>query len=129
MDFGECFMKFEEFYKLFQSALNIAIKNAEDQLQRALPSNLMVVLHGAGHSGDLMDSLTAAKALYLGETKFYRIIDVSVIKVSGSMCTLFVRASSHAPASFDKTWNNPPGSGPFKQLFSTKIEIEDLGKE
>ena len=121
-------MTFKEFNRLFQGALQIAIKNAEEQLQRKLSENLKVVLHGAGHSGDLMDPLKAAEILYLGEEKFYRIIDVAVIKVGKHENTIFVRASSHTPSTFEKTWNDPPGSGPFKQLISLKIEIDESDK-
>ena len=120
-------MSFDEFYQLFQNALHTAIKNAEKQLHRKLPSGVKIVLHGAGHSGDLMDPLAAAKKVYIGEDRFYRIIDVSVIEVSirKKECTIFVRASSHAPSGFDQTWNNPPGNGPFKQLIAKEIKIED----
>jgi hypothetical protein len=122
-------MPFEEFYKLFQNALQTAIKNAEEQLHRKIPTDVKILLHGAGYSGELMDLLAAAKKLYLGEEIFYKIIDVSVIKVSKLNTTLFVRASSHTPSTFDKTWNNPPGSGPFKQLISDKIEVENSEKD
>lgn len=119
-------MTFEEFNNLFQNALNIAIKNAEEQLHRKLPSNdVQIILHGAGYSGAILDPLTVAKNLYIGKDKFYRIIDVSVIKISSKLVTIFVRASSHSPGTFDQTWNDPPGSGPFKQLIAQEIEIED----
>jgi hypothetical protein len=117
-------MTLDEFAKLFQDALNTALKNAEERLHRKLPPDLKVMLHGAGHSGDLLDPVAATKALYLGEDKFYRIIDVSVIRVSAKGTTVFVRASSHRPGSFEQTWNNPPGSGPFKQLIAKDIEVE-----
>jgi len=56
---------------------------------------------------------------------YHRIIDVAVIKVSRNENTIFMRASDHTPSTFDKTWNNPPGSGPFKQLISQKIEFDE----
>ncbi len=118
-------MSFDEFYRLFQKALEIAAINAEKQLHRKLPTNTTISLHGAGHSGYLMDPLNAAKKLYLGEEKFYRIIDVSVIKVTLKESVVFIRASSHMPSTFDETWNDPPGSGPFKQLITKEIDIED----
>lgn len=118
-------MAFEEFYKLFQVALQTAITNAEEQTHRKLPTDIAIALHGAGHSGDLMNPLAAAKNLYLGDKIFYRIIDISVLKVNKLKTTLFVRASSHTPSTFDQTWNNPPGNGPFKQLLSNEIKIDD----
>lgn len=121
----------DEFRNLFQDALMTAVENAEERLHRKLPKNIRIVLHGAGHSGTLMDPLAAADASYLGDNKFYRIIDVSVIKVSTELTTIFVRASSHTPGPFEQTWNTPLGSGPFKQLVAKEIEIEqhdDLSK-
>ena len=118
-------MTFDEFYRLLTQALDEAVKTAEQQLHRKLPANSKVVLHGAGHRGDEMDSLAAAKILYLGNDRFYRIIDVAVIKVGKTENTIFVRASAHSPSTFDKTWNNPPGMGPFKQLVSQKIQVNE----
>lgn len=118
-------MTFDEYNKLFQRELQAAIKNAEERLHRELPLEVKIVLHGAGHSGDLMDALTAARELYLGEDRFYRIIDLCVIKVSKKETTIFVRASSHTPGTFEQTWNNPAGNGPFKQLIPREIVNED----
>jgi hypothetical protein len=56
---------------------------------------------------------------------FNPIIDVAVIKVSHDEVTVFVRPSGYAPRSFEETWNDPPGSGPFKQLLAGKIELLD----
>jgi hypothetical protein len=121
-------MTFEEFNNLFVRALQTAVKNAEELLHRQIPSNLEIILHGAGHSGEVMNALAAAETLYLGEEKFFRIIDVSVFKVSRNKTTIFVRASSHAPSTMERTWNDPPGSGPFKQLIPTEIKVEDLAE-
>ena len=117
-------MSFEEFNNLFQNALNIAIKNAEEKLSFKLPSKMNITLHGAGYSGDILDSNKVAKQLYLGEKKFYRIIDIAVVRVSKMECTIFVRVSSHTPGEFHETWNTPPGSGSFKQILSEEILIE-----
>src|SRR6266508_326881 len=116
-------MTFEEFNMLFQEALHTAVKNAEEQLHKKIPLTMEIVLHGAGHSGDVMDPFTAAKELYLGEEKFYRIIDVSVVKVSKKKSTIFVRVSAHTPGTLNQTWNNPPGNGPFKQLIAKEIKV------
>ena len=63
--------------------------------------------------------------LYLGTDRFYRIIDVAVIEVGKGHTTVFVRASDHKPASFEQTWNDPPGSGPFKQLIADSIKVSE----
>jgi hypothetical protein len=118
-------MSFEKFYGLFHNALLAAVKSAEEQLHRELPQKVKIELHGAGRSGDLVAPVIAAQQLYLGEEIFYRIIDVAVIKVSKTECTVFVRPSAHTPGAFNQTWNKPPGSGPFKQLFAEKIVVEE----
>jgi hypothetical protein len=114
----------EEFGRLFESALDAAAAHAEASLNRKIPRHFRISLHGAGHIGErVMDVKGAADALYLGENRFYRIIDVSVVEVSGDMSTVFVRASAHQPGSFQETWNNPPGSGPFKQIWAQEIKV------
>ena len=37
---------------------------------------------------------------------------------------IFARVSGHAPGSFDQTWNEPPGTGPFKQLIAEHIRVD-----
>jgi hypothetical protein len=61
--------------------------------------------------------------LYLGEGRFYRIIDVAVIEIAEDYTICFVRASDHAPGTFEQTWNSPAGSGPFKQLIAKEIRV------
>jgi hypothetical protein len=118
-------MSFGEFYELFESALSIAVGNAEKRLHQRLPHEIIVELHGAGNTGKLMDPFQAAKVLYLGEDRYYRVIDIALIKVNKRESIVFVRASSHSPGTFAQTWNNPHGSGPFKQIMATEIEIEE----
>jgi hypothetical protein len=112
-----------EFKQRFNDALELAAVSAEQRLGKKVCRNFRVRLYGAGHSGDLLDPAEAVDSLYLGENKFYRIIDVSIIEVGSGFSTVFVRASSHKPASFERTWNNPPGSGPFKQLIAERIKV------
>jgi hypothetical protein len=106
----------QEFGRLFQSALDAAALDTEAKLGRQLPHRFRIRLFGAGHSGDLLSPESALDALYLGEHRFYRVIDVGTIEVGDECLTIFVRASAHTPGSFEQTWNDPPGSGPFKQL-------------
>jgi hypothetical protein len=116
----------EEFRQLFEAALETAAKNAEQQLGQSIPHWYRVQLHGAKHAGDVMTIDAAVHALYLGEDRFYRIIDVAITGVSRQFSTAFVRASAHKPSSFEDTWNEPPGSGPFKQLIAEEITITSL---
>src|SRR3954454_649096 len=113
----------EEFQGLFEAALEIAATNAEHKLGHKVPKDFQCLVHGAGHSGELMNLTTSVNSLYLGADRFYRIIDVAVIEVSEHTTTVFVRASAHPPGSFEQTWNTPPGSGPFKQLIAKEIKI------
>jgi hypothetical protein len=115
----------DEFRKLFDHALATAIANAEQRLQHAIPANVQIMLHGAEHRGDLLSPSEAAEALYLGEDIFYVVIDVMVIAFSAQSTQVFMAASGHEPRSFDQTWNDPPGSGPFKQVMAKEINFID----
>lgn len=92
-------------------------------MNRPVPNDLQISLHGAGHAGDLLSPSEALDELFPDENKFYRIIDVAVIAVSDQFTRVFVRASGHEPGSFEQTWNDPPGSGPFKQIISKEIKL------
>jgi hypothetical protein len=52
--------------------------------------------------------------LWLSEDRFYRIVDLIVAEVATSTTWIWARESGHEPSSFEKTWNQPPGVGPFK---------------
>ncbi len=119
-------MNREEFRDLFTSALDEAFKNAERLLGISLSDNVKIELYGAGHSGDIVDLETATDSLFLGENLFFVVIDVSVIKISSDSTIIWVAASGHPPVPFEKTWNDPPGRGPFKQVFAL---IEDTGDQ
>jgi hypothetical protein len=116
-------MNEDEFAQLFRDALEKATADAEARLGRSLPRSYTILLHGAGHSGATMPIEQAAQVLYLGPECFYRIIDIALTKVVQDSCVVFVRVSGHAPGSWLDTWNDPPGSGPFKQLIAQDIEV------
>jgi hypothetical protein len=65
----------------------------------------------------------AFEKIYLGPDRFYRIIDVAVRRVSEDVCTVFVGISGHAPGPLNQTWNQPPGSGPFKQVLADVVKV------
>lgn len=106
----------EEFGHLFEMALDAATRDTEATLKRSVPRRFVISLHGAGYAGDRMDPSEALAILYLGEDRYYRIIDVATIEVGDATLTIFVRVSDHQPGSFEQTWNDPAGNGPFKQL-------------
>jgi hypothetical protein len=113
----------DEFRQFFESALDTAARNADELLSQSVPRNFKILLHGAGHSGDLLDAAAAVDALYLGRDIFYLIIDFAIVEVHTQFTVVFVRASGHTPGPFDQTWNDPPGSGPFKQIFARDIRV------
>ena len=113
-----------EFFELFGSALGSAAEQAERTLGHSIPRDFTIELHGAGCSGKLLSIADAFDRLFLGEDTFYRIIDVSVIAISPTQTTIFVRPSSHQPSTFDNTWNQPIGSGPFKQIYAEHIRVD-----
>lgn len=113
-----------EFLSLFENALELAAKNAETFLGYAVPRTFEIEFHGLSSSSRLLSKESAFDKLYLGPDKFYRLIDISVRKISDQVCTVFLRISGHSPSAFDQTWNQPIGSGPFKQLLATQIEVE-----
>ena len=63
----------------------------------------------------------ALSELFVSEDAFYLIIDMVAVEVSATTTWVWVRESGHHPGPFEKTWNNPPGSGPFKQLAVERI--------
>lgn len=113
-----------EFRTLFEDALELAAVNAEKKLGRKVPRNFKIVFFGGGHSGALLDPNSALDILYLGEDLFYRIVDISVKEVDKVSTRVYVRVSQHKPSEFSQTWNDPPGSGPFKQLIAENIKCE-----
>jgi hypothetical protein len=113
----------DDFKLLFDKALATAIASAEQQLQRPIPHDVEILLHGARHSGELLSPSEALGELYLGEDEFYLVIDVAVIAVSNHLTRVIMIASGHAPGPFEQTWNDPPGSGPFKQVISKEIGL------
>lgn len=118
-------MNKEEFKKLFVRSLEIAAHNAEEFLGFKVSRNFKILLYGAGHSGLIITPNKALDVLYLGQDKFFRIVDLSVTEASKNYTTVFLRVSSHEPSNFDSTWNDPKGSGPFKQLIPIEIKITE----
>ena len=75
--------------------------------------------------GEILETLrkeAVIDEIYLGPDQFYRVIDVAVRRVDAEGCTVFMAISGHAPCAFEQTWNQPPGSGPFKQVIASIIE-------
>ena len=65
----------------------------------------------------------AVEEVYLGPDRFYQVIDVAVRRVSKDACTVFMGVSGHPPGSLNQTWNQPHGSGPFKQVVADEVKV------
>jgi hypothetical protein len=114
----------EEFKALFERALDIAAENAEKELGRPVPRSFEIELHGGRHPHPrIVKKDDAFEAIYLGPDRFFRVIDISVMRVSNDVSTVYMVVSAHEPSTWDRTWNQPPGSGPFKQVFAAKIAV------
>jgi hypothetical protein len=109
-----------EFRALFLRALNIAADNAEAKLVEPVPRVFLIELHGAGCSGRIVDVDAAVDRLYLGNDRFYRVIDVAVTKILPGETLIFTRMSGHPPAGFERTFD-PSGLGPFKQILAEHV--------
>ena len=110
-----------EFRALFLRALDVAADNAERKLAELIPHAFLIELHAPGIPGSIVRVDDALDSIYLGSDRFYRIIDVAVRKLLPEHTVIFVRASGHAPAGFDQTWN-ASDLGPFKQMLAEHLE-------
>jgi len=111
----------QDFQQLFEKNLELSAVDAEKKLGRKISYNFRFVLYGANCSGEVMEIKDCIDKLYLGEDRFYRIIDLSVIEVGTTYSKVFVRVSGHTPSRFVETWNIPSGNGPFRRLIAEEI--------
>ena len=109
-----------EFRALFLRALNLAADNAAAKLAEPIPRSFLVELHAPGCAGRVVAVDEAVTRLYLGDDRFYRVIDVAVLQVLPGETLAFVRVSGHEPAGFDHTFD-PSGMGPFKQILAEHV--------
>ena len=116
-------MSKEEFKTLFEHALEVAAQNAEKKLGRPVPRQFAIAMGGLAPKTRILSKEVTLEKIYLGPDKFYRIIDVSVCRVSKDVSSVYLVISGHTPCSLDQTWNQPPGSGPFKQVLADKVEL------
>jgi hypothetical protein len=109
-----------EFRELFQRALTQAAENAQAKFSKSIPASFRIELHAPGFSGRLVNVEEALDQIYLGEDRFYRIIDIAIKEVRLREAVVFLRVSGHPPDVFSKTWD-PSGTGPFKQILASDI--------
>jgi hypothetical protein len=111
-----------EFSQLLRNELETAVVKTEQRLQLRIPRAVLIELHGAGSAGSRCSVDEAAKRLFLGSEKFFKVIDIAVKAVTEIETVIFVRVSGHKPVIWAATWN-PSGSGPFKQIEAERIEL------
>ncbi len=116
-------MNKEEYVILLRTAVETALENADYKLNRKLPQNVRLLINGWYAESPSLTILEAVEELYISENEFYRIIDIGVIRVIGDTTFLVARRSGHKPSTFGETWNEPKGSGPFKQIIFEDIEL------
>lgn len=116
-------MNKEEFKILLERALQTAAQNAEKKLGRRIPRKFEIVLHGLAPTSRILGTSDALDEIYLGPDRFFRIIDLSISRVSKDVATVYMAVSGHPPGPLSQTWNQPPGSGPFKQTLAETVKV------
>lgn len=109
-----------ELRAMFLRALNIAADNTEAKLVEPVPRSFQIESHGAGCPGRIVNVDEAVNHMFLGEDRFYLLIDVPVREILPGATVVFTRVSDHPPAGFERTFD-PSGLGPFKQIFSEHV--------
>lgn len=107
---------------LFEQALEIAAENAEKKLGMSVPRRFEIEVHGLAPKARILMKDQALEEIYLGADRFYRIIDIAVCRISKDVSTVFMGISGHAPGRLNETWNQPTGSGPFKQVLANEVK-------
>ena len=110
-----------EFRDLFLRALNAAAEDAEARLAKPVPRSFRIELHAPNAPGRVMSVEQALDQIYLGDDRFFRIIDVAIKQLLPKKSVAFVRVSGHPPGAFSQTWV-PSNLGPIKQLIAENVE-------
>ena len=115
-------MNREAFKHLFETALEKAAQIAETEHHLTVPRDFVIEYPGWGSPPELIDVDMAVELMFTDENSLPRLVDVAITAVSPKRACAFVCVSGYPPvASFEKTYNTPPGSGPFKQIIAFKI--------
>ncbi len=110
-----------DFQQLFLHALTTAAENAEKKIAHPISRSFLIELHAPDSQGLRVSVDEALSQLYLGNDRFYKIIDVGVKELLPRKTIVFVRVSGHQPTGYDGTWD-PSGAGPFKQIVAAELE-------
>ncbi|HEX8624377.1 MAG TPA: hypothetical protein VF782_04780 [Allosphingosinicella sp.] len=105
----------DQFRLYFHKALDRAVASFEKVHGPLARKPDRFEVHAPGPKGRAVTETEAIDAIFLGESLFYKIIDVAVVERPDSQPIGFVRVSGHPPCSFEETLN-PRDLGPFKSL-------------
>jgi hypothetical protein len=111
--------------QLFVRSIQDAIFAAQRLTDRKLPSDFEIELHGGGVAGRIVALSDAMSHIYIDEDTFHPIVDIGLKRVRSRKCVMFVRISPQSPTTFDRTWNTPPGNGPFKIIEPLVVQFDD----
>jgi len=114
-------MSRDEFTTRFAAELEAAATDAERGIGGRIARDYRIAFEDPG-SKQLIDARRAADLLYDGTGLFPRVIDISIVRVADDHTVVFVRPSAHERTSWDATWNQPNGRGPFKRLLAERIK-------
>ncbi len=114
-------MRKDDFRALFLKALDAAAANAETRFGHPVPRSFKIELHAPGAEGKIVSFDRALDRLYLGDDRFYRVIDIAIRRLLPRKSVAIVRVSGHPPVSFDQTWE-PAKLGPLKQAVGEALE-------
>ena len=111
----------QEFAKRFKSELDDAARKVQERLGGQVKRSYRIAFLDPNRR-PLIDFDSAVDKLFARAPLFAAIIDISVIEVYDDATVVFVRPSAHAPTTWDRTWNVPPGRGPFKILIAENVK-------
>jgi hypothetical protein len=120
------YLKKNEFVELFRKHLELSAQIAENNIGHPISRNIGILRDSPFPNGRRISIEQAADELFISEMELFRIIDLAVVEVSPTTTWVWVRESGHKTTDISKTWNQPLGSGPFKEIVAKDIRI--IGK-
>ena len=106
----------EEFELMFVRCVEKTVEMAQEEVGEPLPAAFCFELAIRDCAGRELSSEEVLSVLYQSG-EFPRLVDVAVRGVTEDSTIIWIRPSAHPLAkTIVETWNDPPGSGPFKPI-------------
>ncbi len=119
-------MNAQQFRQVFDAALETAAKNVEEEYKVQVPRVFEIEFGGLGYQPSIIDVDEAFNRLYLGEDLYVAIVDTGVLEANHHVTRVWMNVPGYPPKSrFEDTWNQPPGTGPFKQVIVGLMNVND----